>query len=84
MGDWLGGFKPQQRYYEAKQDNIYVAKPSIRGVDMQRAYSKNPVLVLKNHFNSIKSKIFEKDIKTIYGNELSEDRYYDLEDKIFG
>lgn len=65
MGDWLGGFKPQQRYYEAKQDNIYVAKPSIRGVDMQRAYSKNPVLVLKNHFNSIKSKIFEKDIAVV-------------------
>lgn len=27
---------------------------------------------------------FEKDIKTIYGYELSEDKYYDLEDKIFG
>lgn len=27
---------------------------------------------------------FEKDRKTIYGSELSEDRYYDLEDKIFG
>lgn len=27
---------------------------------------------------------FEKDRRTIYGNELSEDKYYDLEDKIFG
>ena len=27
---------------------------------------------------------FEKDRKTIYGYELSEDKYYDLEDKIFG
>lgn len=65
MGDWLDGYKPQQRYYEEKRDNVYVVKPPIYGADLQRAYSKNPVLVLKNHFNSIKSKLFENDIKVV-------------------
>lgn len=65
MGDWLGGYKPQQRFYEERRDNVYVAKPPVYGADLQRAYSKNPVLVLKNHFNSIKSKIFEKDINVV-------------------
>lgn len=62
MGDWLKLFRPEQKEFVAKQDNIYVARPKFVTEDIQH---KNSLLHLKNHFNSLKNVIFQKDLYAV-------------------